>query len=374
MEKLLLSQQPLSRLALTVVLFITLFAALSLSAPYAFAQTEPEPSLTEPTPSTTPTNAQSSESNKQSAIDKVAPAFDALSAQAWMTRLANTTKQIAFEISFVVSSPNMEVTPYIWRHAILDNGDTAEQLSLLNGPGYEQIRINNRVSIFEPGFNPYSINAKAIDGPIPMAFIHRTDIVNASYEVLLMGRNRVSGRMAQKLRIVSKDKSRFGYHLWLDEQTGLLLKLNMYDLDGSLLEQIQVTQLTISDDVKNYFANIQIEQLPPLAVAGSKVMQNLGWTVAYRPVGMQILKQNLHRVSVTGQPAEYMMLSDGLVDVSIYVMVASDAIADDISLTTDTTTVVSISDGRAQVTVVGEIPVVTANKIANSIVLVKAQQ
>jgi sigma-E factor negative regulatory protein RseB len=88
---------------------------------------------------------------------------------------------------------------------------------------------------------------------------------------------------------------------------------------------------------------------------------------------MQIIKQNLRRVSITGEPAEYMLLSDGLVDVSVYVMSANDAINEDLSVISGTTSVVSISDGRIQVTVVGEIPAVTANKIANSIVLVSAQ-
>ncbi len=299
--------------------------------------------------------------------------FDALSAQAWMNRLANTSKQLDFELAFVVTSPGRETLPYIWRHAILADGQEAEQLSLLNGPGFEQIRIGQRVSIFEPGFSNYSINAQAIDGPIPMAFIHDTDKVNASYEVLLMGRNRISGRMAQQLRIISKDKSRYGYHLWLDEQTGLLLKLNMYNDDGSLLEQIQVTQLSIGGEIKSHFDNIQPEQLPPLLVGTNNNEQQLGWTVGYKPVGMQIIKQNLRRVSITGEPAEYMLLSDGLVDVSVYVMSANDAINEDLSVISGTTSVVSISDGRIQVTVVGEIPAVTANKIANSIVLVSAQ-
>ena len=359
--------QPLSYKALTVVLFLASLAFNGHSQetpPTAQAQelnNNADPSQDE-------SNSQSANEDKENAP----PLFDALSAQAWMTRLSETTKQIPFEIAFVVSSPNKEILPYLWRHATLDNGDNAEQLSLLNGPGFEQIRINNRVSIFEPGFNPYSITAEAIDGPIPMAFIHALETINQAYEALLMGRNRISGRMAQQIRVVSKDKSRYGYHLWLDEQTGLLLKMNIYDLDGSLLEQLQVTQLTVNNDIKNYFANIQKEQLPPLVVGGNNGMQQLGWTVAYRPIGMEIIKQNLHRISITGEPAEYMLLSDGLIDVSVYVMQANDAIKEDISVTTDTTTVVSISDGRVQVTVVGEIPAATANKIANSIILVRA--
>lgn len=300
--------------------------------------------------------------------------FDVLSAHAWMRRLANTTDQVSFEISFVVSSPKRETMPYVWRHSIMDNGDTAEQLSLLNGPGFEQIRINNKVSIFEPGFTPLSIRASFIDGPIPSAFIHHPDILNEGYDVLLMGRNRVSGRMAQQIRVISKDKSRYQYHLWLDEQTGLLLKQNMYDLKGELLEQIQVTQLTLNGDVKQHFVNIQSEQLPPIAVSEVARDQTLTWAVSFMPLGMKIVTQNLRRISVTGQPAEYMMLSDGLVDVSIYVMQATDVSQEDIALRTDATSIVSISDGRIQVTVVGEIPLETASKMANSIVLIKDPQ
>ena len=294
---------------------------------------------------------------------------NALSAQAWMRRLANTVKEVPFEISFVVSSPQRETMPYIWRHARLDNGDSAEQLSMLNGPGFEQVRVNNKVSIFEPGFAPLSVRANFIDGPIPNAFIHRPELLEAGYDVLLMGRNRVSGRMAQQIRVISKDKSRFQYHLWLDEQTGLLLKLNTYDLKGALLEQIQVTQLSISENVREYFTTIKVEQLPPIATTEFPEDQALPWTLGFMPVGMQKVSENLRRISITGQAAEYMMVSDGLIDVSIYVTKASDVIQEDIALTTDATSIVSISDGRIQVTVVGEIPLETASKMASSIVL-----
>jgi len=153
----------------------------------------------------------------------------------------------------------------------------------------------------------------------------------AGYDLLLMGRNRVAGRMAQQIRIVSNDKTRFGYHLWLDEQSGLLLKLDTYNLEGKVVEQIQVTQVNVSDAID----------------------------------------QRFHRIERTGKMTEYMLLSDGLVDVSVYVLSASEALSEDISIASSSHAVVTKTDGRIQATVVGEIPVTTANKIANSIVLVE---
>ncbi len=296
--------------------------------------------------------------------------FDVLSAHAWMQRLTDSVNTAPFEISFVVSVPGRDTLPYVWRHAILESGLEVEQLSLLNGPGFEQIRIDNKVSVFEPGHTPVSVRASVIDGPIPHAFIHDPDLLNDGYDILLMGRNRISGKMAQQIRVISKDKTRYQYHLWLDEESGLLLKQNMYDLQGNLLEQIQVTRLIIDDSVKTQFLNLQENQLPPVSRAFLQENSQLPWTLEFMPVGMQKVSQNLRRIPITNQLAEYLMISDGLVDVSIYVTQAIESNQDDLALTSDAKSIVSISDGRYQVTVIGEIPLDTATKLANSIVLI----
>lgn len=310
-------------------------------------------------------------SNTQSdTTETVSSQFDVLSAHSWMKRLADSVKTFPFELSFVVSVPGRDTLPYVWRHAVLESGLEVEQLSLLNGPGFEQIRIDNKVSVFEPGHTPVSVRASVIDGPIPHAFIHAPDLLNDGYDVLLMGRNRISGRMAQQIRVISKDKTRYQYHLWLDEESGLLLKQNMYDLEGNLLEQIQVTQLVIDDSVKAQFLNLQENQLPPVSRAFLQENTQLPWTLEFMPLGMQKVSQNLRRIPITNQLAEYLMISDGLVDVSIYVTQALKSNQDELALTSDSKSIVSISDGRYQVTVIGEIPLETATKLANSIVLI----
>ncbi|MBT1452319.1 MucB/RseB C-terminal domain-containing protein [Glaciecola sp. XM2] len=299
--------------------------------------------------------------------------FNPLSAESWMQRLVENTQNSAFEIIFVVSANQRETMPYMWRRGVMPNQSPIEQLSLLNGPGFEQVAHMGRLSIFEPGYAPYSVQGSHVQGPIPQAFIYEGFDLSAAYDVLLMGRNRVSARMAQQIRVISKDKTRFSYHLWLDEQTGLLLKLDMYDLDGSLLEQIQVTQLTVSQSVNQVFSNFSVDQLPQVSTSNAQSSRELLWQAGYLPVGMRVLKQDVHRIQRTGQMTEYMLLSDGLVDVSVYVMNANEAFQEDLAVATGSHAVISKTDGRVQVTVVGEIPVVTAEKIAESIVIVDNQ-
>ena len=53
---------------------------------------------------------------------------------------------------------------------------------------------------------------------------------------------RVANRKAQSVIIRPKDPYRYGYHLWADIDTGLLLKAYLIDHHGSILEQFMFTQ------------------------------------------------------------------------------------------------------------------------------------
>jgi sigma-E factor negative regulatory protein RseB len=298
---------------------------------------------------------------------KEAGIFDPTSAVSWLQRLSRQTALLDYEVSFVLNIPGKDAQPYLWRQAKLDDKTQVEQLSLLNGPGFENIRINDVVSVFQPGYPPYSMYGNAIDGPIPYALLHEPIKLQKSYQFLLVGRNRVSGRSAQQIRIISKDKTRYGYHVWLDEETGMLLKLNMHGLDGKLLQQIQVTQLRIDDTVADVFNQLQQDNLPRVSNVTNPPQRRHEWKLAFLPVGMQAVKQDIHQLAITGQVAEYSLFSDGLVNVSVYIQAATGVFQEDVNLTNGANTIHSRTDGKIQVTVVGDIPLITAQRMAKSI-------
>ncbi len=296
--------------------------------------------------------------------------FNPQSGMHWMLRMSQQINILSFEMVYVVTSEAKDTMPYIWRRAEANDGKYIEQLSVLNGPGFEQIVYDEKLSIFEPGYPPYSIKGTAVRGPIPNALLRVPQLLEKAYDIIPMGRNRISGRMSKQIRIVSKDQTRFGYHLWIDETSGLLLKLNTYNLDGRLIEQVQVTQLSISSDVNTFFANFQASHMPDISPALSHHQRALAWDVSFLPEGMEVVKKTLHRIGGNGQLTEYMLLSDGVVDVSVYLLNSNNIVENDVSGMSGPNAVVVKSDGQIQVTVLGKIPLVTAERIANSIVLV----
>ncbi|MBU2979084.1 MucB/RseB C-terminal domain-containing protein [Alteromonas sp. C1M14] len=285
----------------------------------------------------------------------------------WLEKMTNATRTLNFKVAFVVSRLNQETVPYLWRHGVLEDGASLEQLNLQNGPGRELIRVGDVVSIFEPDATPYSLRSKYINGPIPSELLYEPASLTRGYEFVLVGRARVAGRPAQQLRIVSRDNTRFSYQLWLDEATGMFLKLNTLDLQGNILEQIQVTAMDITDAPSAYFSRVNISSLPrPLALPPS-TNQPHSWKVEYLPSGMFEVKHDIRRLALTGQVVEYKMFTDGLVDVSVYVQSAKEAVGSDLVLRHELNTFLTLTDGKAQVTVVGEIPLKTANAIATSL-------
>lgn len=322
--------------------------------------------------------AQAQQSESKSADASVASTPEQASSSAFLNqqsipelleKLRRSASEGSFEITFVRSIAGNETVPYLWRHSVLDDGTTMEQLSLQNGPGRELLRVDNVVSVFEPDVPPYSLNSHFINSPLPSALIYDPASLVDSYEFVAVGRARIAGNTAQQIRIVSKDASRFSYQMWLDEETGLPLKLNMLDGKGQLLEQIQVTHFDMLDVPHPFFERVNRSVLPEPMMIGKEQTRSHEWEVGYLPEGMKEVKRDKRRLAVTGQIVEYLMFTDGLVDVSIYIQSAQDGVGSNLALRHELDTFLTLTDGNAQVTVVGEIPLKTATDIANSLSL-----
>jgi sigma-E factor negative regulatory protein RseB len=289
-----------------------------------------------------------------------------LSGGEWLLKMSQAITELNYVVSMVQSHGGSDTTPYLWRHGVFDKGVSMEHLSVLNGPGKEYIRVNRVISVFEPDVRPYSLSGSLIDGPFPTELL--TDPLNlqTAYDFIAVGRSRVSGRAAQQIRIISRDNSRYAYQLWLDEESGMPLKLNMLDLGGKVLEQIQVTQMSLSATPDPYFDRINHDVLPAVTKIPNRHHQH-NWNIVYLPVGMIEVKRNTHRLADTGQVVEYAMLSDGLVSVSVYVMPVSAPGLQNNAYRHESKTVLTRIEGNLQITVIGEVPPQTANQIAASL-------
>ncbi len=286
--------------------------------------------------------------------------------QAWLQKLSQAVSERNFNVSFVVLSQNADVEPYLWRHAVID-GVEVEHLNMLNGPGREVVRIGDRVSYFEPYTPPYTMRSSEINGPIPYQLMRDYENLSSSYNFVLVGRTRISGRAAQQIRIVSHDKSRYAYNLWLDQESGLMLKLDTIDLNGQVVEQLQVTSMQLTEVPDDYFSRIELSRLPKVVELGTTADTRLGWQINWLPAGMRVVKQNVRQLAPNERPIEYMMLSDGMVDISVYLQQLPNELNQRTALKHQSNTLFTMQRDSLAVTVIGKLPAKTADAIASSI-------
>ena len=329
-----------------------------------------------------------------------------------LEKLSTALSTLNFSTSFVVVKNN-QAEPYHWLHGLGENNTELTILARLNGPRRDILQKGNVVSYIEPEFAPYSVYANNIRGPIPSIFSGDVNKINDNYHFVLVGKSRVLGRAAQLIRIVPKDGHRLGYWLWLDLKSNLLLKLAILSENGQMLEQIQFTHLEITDKLSVNLAQLQTSQLPDLITLGGsstpetneKIEQDIvteetahsetvinneqqphklqgvqqtheqagdieiNWQVNWLPAGFKLVKTDQHPLNTTNRTMQFMLFSDGLVDVSVYVGLASKG-QQPLGYANDGATVVLTKVfNHIEVSVVGKIPANTAVKIADSVTI-----
>ena len=289
-------------------------------------------------------------------------------AASWLKKLSLSLKQLNFNTSFVVVKNN-QAEPYHWFHGINESGEELEIISLLNGPRRDVLRKGDVVSYIEPELPPYSIATKQISGPIPTVFRGDMSLISNSYDFVSVGRSRVLGRPAQLIRMVSKDPHRFGHWLWLDQETGLLLKLAILTRKGQLLEQIQFTHLDITKTISDSLRQLITAELPPVIEQVENLQENkFTWQVSWLPTGFTKIKANRHLIASTKQPVEFMQFNDGLIGISVYIGKSNVKQRAVEYVMNGATVVLNQVVNGFEISVVGKIPSNTAKAIADSVI------
>ncbi len=285
-----------------------------------------------------------------------------------LEKLSQSLRSLNFTTSFVVVKNN-NAEPYHWSHGINEDNAEVEVLSILNGPHRDVVRRNNIVSYLESGIEPYSVNSAFIASPIPEIFSGNTEKLIKNYDLVSAGRSRILGRVAQFIRIIPKDPFRYGHWVWLDKDSGLLLKLAVINDNGQVLEQIQFTHLELDETINPSLQQIELTDLPTVIDLPDLVQkQDHAWGLSWLPEGFVEINANTHRIMHTKQPTEFKMFSDGLVDFSVYVSPSQDENRPSGFAQDGATIAFNEVINGIEVSVVGKIPASTAQKIASSLI------
>lgn len=287
------------------------------------------------------------------------------SAEALLYQMNEASQHLNYELSYILVKKN-SIEPLLYRHARQDDQQLAH-LVYLSGPVREVIRRGDEVSYIEPGVEPFTIESGNMVAPtIPML---NTDVAELSryYDFVKVGRAREAGAACQVLRVVPKDGLRYSYVVWVDEKSHLPLRADLLDRDGEVLEQYRTISFSVSERLAEIMAGLNKVQLPEVLKLPKGSVQETFWQVTWVPDGFQAMELNRYRMAMTERLVESQMYSDGLFNFSVYVSASDNYSLKGQLVRQGRRTLHSVVKGENEISVVGDIPPATAQRIAQSV-------
>ena len=299
-----------------------------------------------------------------------APLAQAADPQALLMRMQQAAGSLDYDGTFVFQRGDQLESLRIVHKA--SAGVMRERLVSLNGAPREIIRTGSEVRCYLPDENAVLIEHRRADSRnFPALLPDSLSALKKNYRIQAGVVGRVAGRAAQSALITPRDAYRYGYHLWADQATGLLLKADLIDTHGKVIEQYMFTQVSIGKPIP------ESELAPQHPSKGITVQRSAEapaastglWVASQLPTGYALKRRMMRKLSARQQPVEHLVYSDGLAVVSVFIEPVDDAARGALLGRTHMGAVHAfgkVADGH-QITVLGEAPAMTVDLIGASV-------
>ena len=192
-------------------------------------------------------------------------------------------------------------------------------------------RHNDQVVTFLPDQKVARTERRESLGAFPGLLKSLDTSITDFYRAQPSGSARVAGFDAEVMQLNPKDGLRFGYRVWSERASGLVLKVQTLDTDGGVLEQAAFSELQLD-------APVQIDNLAQMMTATDgwsvespqlvkTTPEAAGWALpagvpGFRPV--HCYERALARPDAAASPdrtahAMHWVFSDGLASVSLFI-------------------------------------------------------
>lgn len=285
--------------------------------------------------------------------------------QDWLKRLGRAGQQ-NYQGTFIYERNGSFSTHEIWHR--VQNSQVHERLLQLDGSAQELVRIDGRIQCVTG-----SLVAGVDNSPGAPAHVFDPQKLNTFYEIAVSGKSLVAGRKAVIVSLTPRDQYRYGFELHLDRETALPLKSLLINDKGQLLERFQFTQLeTTLPDERDLQPGSDCKPLTPSSVKTPAVTgQAQAWHPQWLPPGFELTRSDARKDPKTQVVVNSLMYEDGLARFSLFLEPVTDEVATESRVQLGPTVAVSrrmsTSQGDIVATVVGEIPMGTAERIALSV-------
>lgn len=241
----------------------------------------------------------------------------------WIERIRAAPCVRAYAGTFVVLAHSGAMASSRISHAC-EGARQLERVEVLSGNPRTVFRRNDEVRTFWLHSHVARTDQREPAGVFPHVPAVNGASISQFYSARVLGQERVAGHVADVVWLRPHDSLRFGYRLWSERDTGLVVKLQTLNADGLVLEQAAFSELDLNSSVRaddlsrSMDATAGFKMETPAVVKTSAMAE--GWTLRQPVAGF--VPVSCHRRYVTpseeGQGVLQCLYSDGLASVSLF--------------------------------------------------------
>jgi len=294
-----------------------------------------------------------------------------MEATAWLKKIYLASQKLSYSGTFVYRQGDRSETSRITR--LVDSTGDTEKLEALDGMRREVIRKGDEVRCYLPDSMIVKVDRRSNQLSFPALLPAQLSRLPEQYQIIKEERTRIAGFDCQAIVLKPRDDLRYGYKLWADTHSGMLLKALIFKDKGEPVEEFTFTQLAIG-------ANFERERLKPTFLGQSKHwriehaavapanLAETGWTVNAGIPGFQKVVE-VRRQLRDAQRVGQIVYSDGLAAVSVFIEpieAGRDPVRPGLS-SMGAVNIYTREVANHVVTVVGEAPALTVRRIASTV-------
>ncbi|QAU34251.1 MucB/RseB C-terminal domain-containing protein [Janthinobacterium sp. 17J80-10] len=304
-------------------------------------------------------------------------AADKREAQAWLKKIQAAAVKQSYSGTFVYQQGEQFRSSRI-THVKLGK-DEYEKLEVLDGKPREYIRTNNEIICYVPDTKTVLVEKRVTQEVFPALPNANPARISDHYRLSLGSIGRVAGYRTQAILLEPRDNLRYGYRLWAEQKTGLLLRAQTLNEKGDVVEQIAFTQIEIGkierSRTRSSITNTQGWHIERAEMESTSLS---GWSVKSMPPGFRKIREVKRLVTnATATSAKagnhapprevaQMVYSDGLAAISIFIEPGSAGRTEGY-MQQGAMNIAGKRQGEFWLTIVGEVPAVAIRQVVNSI-------
>jgi sigma-E factor negative regulatory protein RseB len=163
--------------------------------------------------------------------------------RAWLMRIHDAASHRNFSGTFVVSGGGSVSSARIAHYC--EGASQFERSESLDGQARHVYRHNEVVTTVWPNARVAMVEQRSLLAQFPALLQAGDDRIADHYELRPQGSGRVAGHEANVLWVKPRDGFRYGYRLWADQGTGLLLRADVIGEGNDVLETSAFSDVTI---------------------------------------------------------------------------------------------------------------------------------